>query len=272
MTNKKEELRQKLFTIIFKTSTPQGKKFDLYLLAFILLSLVVLMFESLPNLNPTFKLILYILEWLLSFIFLVEYILRVWVSPKPIKYIFSIWGVIDLLSVLPIFALAFSDTAHYFRIIRILRMIRLFRIFRINHFTREAYSLYHSLVASIYKISVFMFFVVILAIIMGGLMFMVEGQKNGFNSIPESIYWAVVTLTTVGFGDITPKTDLGKFLAMIMMLLGYAIIAVPTGIVSVEMFRQRGKEMFRNKKTCDRCLATNDDDANFCKKCGQEIA
>jgi voltage-gated potassium channel len=266
----REALRKRLYTTIFETSTPQGKKFDIYLLALILISLFVLMVESLPKLSGTARLIFYIIEWVLSITFLLEYIIRIWVSPKPMKYILSAWGIVDLLSILPIFLLAFSNSAQYFRIIRILRMIRIFRIFRINHFTREAYSLYHSLVASIYKISVFMFFVVILAIIMGGLMFMVEGKENGFDSVPESIYWAIVTLTTVGFGDITPNTDLGKFFASIMMLLGYAIIAVPTGIVSVEMFRQRGMEK-EPRIRCHKCESMNDSDSIYCKHCGNNL-
>lgn len=260
-----------MHTIMFETSTPQGKRFDLYLLALILFSLLILMIESLPHLSRTTYLIFYICEWILSIIFVAEYVLRIYVSPKPIKYILSAWGIIDLLSILPVLLLAFTDSAHYFRIIRLLRIIRIFKIFRINKFTREAYSLYHSLVASIYKISVFMFFVVLLAIIMGGLMFMLEGEESGFDSIPESIYWAIVTITTVGFGDITPNTDVGKFLASLMMLLGYAIIAVPTGIVSVEMYRQREKEKTA-MRTCPGCHYRNDDNAVYCNQCGKRLS
>lgn len=271
---KREAFKKKMYTIIFETSTPQGKRFDLSLLALIIFSLLILMIESLPDLSKTTQLIFYILEWILSLIFVIEYLLRIYVSPKPMKYVLSAWGVIDLLSILPVLLLAFTDSAHYFRIIRILRLIRIFKIFRINRFTREAYSLYNSLVASVYKISVFMFFVVILAVIMGGLMFMVEGHENGFDSIPESIYWAIVTITTVGFGDITPNTDVGKFLSSIMMLLGYAIIAVPTGIVSVELFRQ--KEIERdlkkdNKKKCTECESVNSWNAVYCNQCGAKI-
>lgn len=269
----REEFKKQMYNIMFETSTPQGKRFDLYLLVLILFSLIILMIESLPNLSRTTYLIFYVCEWILSIIFVAEYLLRIYVSPKPIKYILSPWGIIDLLSILPVLLLAFTDSIHYFRIIRLLRVIRIFKIFRINKFTREAYSLYHSLVASIYKISVFMFFVVILAIIMGGLMFMVEGKESGFDSIPESIYWAIVTITTVGFGDITPITDLGKFIASIMMLLGYAIIAVPTGIVSVEMFRQREKDIAEKAGSlkCSKCGNNNDYNALFCNQCGKEL-
>jgi voltage-gated potassium channel len=271
---KREEFKKKAYTIMFEASTRQGKRFDLYLLALILFSLVILMIESLPNLSRTTSLIFYICEWILSVIFIVEYVFRIYVSPKPIKYVLSAWGIIDLLSILPVLLLAFTDSAHYFRIIRLLRVIRIFKIFRINKFTLEAYSLYNSLVASIYKISVFMFFVVILSFIMGGLMFMVEGHENGFDSIPESIYWAIVTITTVGFGDITPNTDIGKFLASLMMLLGYAIIAVPTGIVSVEMFRQREieKEAKKDhKKQCSDCQSINSWNAVYCNQCGKRL-
>lgn len=272
---KREEFKKKAYTIMFETSTRQGKRFDLYLLALILFSLMILMIESLPHLSRTTYLVFYICEWVLSVIFVVEYCFRIYVSPKPLKYILSAWGIIDLLSILPVLLLAFTDSVHYFRIIRLLRVIRIFKIFRINKFTREAYSLYNSLVASVYKISVFMFFVVLLAVIMGGLMFMFEGgKKGGFDSVPESIYWAIVTITTVGFGDITPVTDVGKFLASLMMLLGYAIIAVPTGIVSVEMFRQREieREIKKdNKKQCSRCESINSWNAVYCNQCGQQL-
>lgn len=268
--HKKEDFKKRMYTIMFETSTPQGKRFDVYLLGLILFSLLILMIESLPHLSKTAYLVLYICEWILSIIFVAEYVLRIYVSPKPMKYILSAWGIIDLLSILPVLFLAFASSAHYFRIIRILRVIRIFKIFRINKFTREAYSLYHSLIASVYKISVFMFFVVILAIIMGGLMFMVEGEESGFDSIPKSIYWAIVTITTVGFGDITPNTDMGKFLASIMMLLGYAIIAVPTGIVSLEMYRQREKERTAGTK-CPDCKSRNDYSAVYCNQCGNKL-
>lgn len=271
---RREAFKRRMYTIMFETSTRQGKRFDLYLLALILFSLMILMIESLPNLSRTTFLVFYCCEWILSIIFVAEYLLRIYVSPKPLKYILSPWGIIDLLSILPVLLLAFTNSIHYFRIIRLLRIIRIFKIFRINKFTREAYSLYHSLIASIYKISVFMFFVVILAIIMGGLMFMVEGKESGFDSIPESIYWAIVTITTVGFGDITPISDLGKFIASIMMLLGYAIIAVPTGIVSVEMFRQREKDNAEKKisSTCSECEHENDFNALFCNQCGNKLS
>lgn len=271
-TSKDKSLfKQRLYIIMFEAKTTAGKKFDLYLMGLIVFSLFILMIESLPSLSPTTRLIFYIAEWVLSSIFFIEYLLRVYVSPKPLKYILSAWGIIDLLSVLPIFFLAFNNTAHYFRIIRILRLIRVFKIFRLSQFTKEAYSLYHSLVASLYKIAVFMFFVILIAIIMGGLMFIVEGGgENGFNSVPESIYWAIVTITTVGFGDIAPVTDFGKFLASIMMLLGYAIIAVPTGIVSMEMYKNQEKAN-NEIVSCPSCSNVNPKQANYCNHCGASI-
>lgn len=273
--SKRKTLREKLYTIIFETNTPQGKRFDLFLLAFIVFSILILFIESLPNLGPTVKLVFYIFEWILSSIFVIEYLLRIWVSPKPRDYILSAWGVIDLVAILPIFFLPFADTVHFFRIIRIVRLIRLFYIFKVNRFTKEAYSLYNSLKASIYKIAVFMFFVVILAVIMGGLMFVVEGgDDTGFRSVPQSIYWAIVTITTVGFGDITPVTDFGKFLASIMMLLGYAIIAVPTGIVTSELVRQRDVEREARRerlRICMACETINPKGSNFCSNCGKTL-
>lgn len=268
----RQAFKKEMYCIMFEASTPAGKKFDLYLMGLIIFSLLILMIESLPTLSPTTRLIFYILEWILSVIFLAEYLMRIYISSKPLKYILSPLGIVDLISVSPILLLAFTDYFHYLRIIRLVRLIRIFKIFKINKFTKEAYSLYHSLVASIYKISVFMFFVVMLSIIMGGLMFIFEGGKSGgFDSIPESIYWAIVTITTVGFGDITPVTDVGKFLASIMMLLGYAIIAVPTGIVSVEMFRQREKEMKQKTINCSNCSTENDSNALFCNQCGTKM-
>ncbi len=268
----RQAFKKEMHCIMFEASTPAGKKFDLYLMGLIIFSLLILMIESLPTLSPTTRLIFYILEWILSVIFLAEYLMRIYISSKPLKYILSPLGIVDLISVSPILLLAFTDYFHYLRIIRLVRLIRIFKIFKINKFTKEAYSLYHSLVASIYKISVFMFFVVMLSIIMGGLMFIFEGGKSGgFDSIPESIYWAIVTITTVGFGDITPVTDVGKFLASIMMLLGYAIIAVPTGIVSVEMFRQREKEVKQKTTNCSNCSAENDSNALFCNQCGNKM-
>lgn len=268
----RERFKRRLYITMFEAKTPAGRRFDLYLMGIILFSLLVLMIESLPSLSPTARFVFYIIEWILSVIFIIEYILRIYVSTKPFKYITSAWGVIDLLSILPVLFLAFYESTHYFRIIRILRLIRVFKVFRVNKFTKEAYSLYHSLVASVYKISVFMFFVILLAIISGGLMFIIEGNgENGFNSVPESIYWAIVTVTTVGFGDMAPSTDLGKFLASIMMLLGYAIIAVPTGIVSLEMFRYQEKEKTEDLVACPNCKSFNKNDAVYCNQCGGTI-
>ncbi|HUH51792.1 MAG TPA: ion transporter [Flavobacterium sp.] len=268
----KAQFKKKLHEIIFGTSTKQGRKFDIYLLWFILLSIFILIIESLPNLSETAKVVFYVLEVIVSVIFVTEYLLRIYISPKPLKYILSVWGIVDLLAILPVLLMPFTNHAHFFRIIRILRLIRVFKIFRINKFTREAYSLYNSLVSSIYKISVFMFFVVMLAVIMGGLMFMLEGETNyQLNSIPKSIYWAIVTITTVGFGDVTPITNLGKFFASIMMLLGYAIIAVPTGIVSLEMFRQSGKEAAKLRVKCPNCTHANEASAVYCSQCSNAI-
>lgn len=265
---RREAFKERIYSIMFETTTPQGKKFDLYLLGFILFSLLILMIESIPTLSEEAKSFFYYAELILSSIFTLEYLMRIYASPKKMRYILSVWGIIDLLAVLPILLIPFSSQVQYFRIIRILRLIRIFKIFRISKFTREAYSLYYSLTSSIYKIAVFMFFVLIISIIIGGLMFVVEGGHNeGFESIPKSIYWAIVTITTVGFGDVTPSSDLGKFFATIMMLLGYAIIAVPTGIVSMEMFRQLDKNLVK----CKECNHPNEPESAFCSACGTSI-
>lgn len=268
----REQFKKKWHDIIFSTSTKQGRRFDIYLLWFILFSIFLLIIESMPNLSDSARIIFYVLEVTVSIIFIIEYFFRIYISTRPLKYILSVWGIIDLLAILPVLLIPFTNQAYFFRIIRILRLIRIFKIFRINKFTREAYSLYNSLVSSVYKISVFMFFVVMLAVIMGGLMFMLEGGANEqLNSIPKSIYWAIVTITTVGFGDVTPITNLGKFFASIMMLLGYAIIAVPTGIVSLEMFRQSGKETAKKHLKCTVCNHTNEIAAIYCNQCSNKL-
>jgi len=261
--------KQKLYEIIFEADTPAGKLFDVSLLVVIVISVALVVLESVPNINQNYHQLLKVLEWIITLIFTIEYILRVVIVKKPLHYIFSFYGIIDLLSVLPTYLGFFIVGSHSLVVIRILRLLRIFRILKITRYTQAGRSLAKALWASRAKISVFIFFVIILVIIVGTLMYIVEGPEHGFTSIPQGIYWAIVTLTTVGYGDISPETPVGQFFASTVMIMGYAIIAVPTGIVTAEIINP-SKD--KNTQVCPHCLyPTHDDDAVFCKKCGSKI-
>ncbi|WP_346855472.1 ion transporter [uncultured Draconibacterium sp.] len=261
--------KQKIYEIIFEADTPEGKLFDVSLLIVILISVALVMLESVESIRASNRQLLRILEWIITAIFTVEYVLRVAIVKKPFRYIFSFYGIIDLLSVLPSFIGLVVVGSHSLVVIRILRLLRIFRILKLTRYTQAGRSLAKALWASRAKISVFIFFVIILVIIVGTVMYIVEGPEHGFTSIPRGIYWAIVTLTTVGYGDISPETPLGQFFASIVMIMGYAIIAVPTGIVTAEIINPT---IEKNTQVCPRCLhPTHDDDADFCKKCGTRI-
>lgn len=262
-------MKQRLHTIIFGTTTRAGKNFDLALLVAILLSVLVILFESVPEWRREYRDFLFYTEWFFTFVFTVEYVLRIWISPKPLKYILSWWGIIDLVSILPSFISPFISGYASLRAVRALRLLRIYRILKLSRFTSESQALAHSLKASYYRIMVFMIFVVLMMIMAGTVMYVLEGGKNGFDSIPASIYWAIVTTTTVGYGDITPATDLGKMLASVMMIMGYVIIAVPTGLITVEMSRYKadGKE----DNLCDNCEHDNPFGSVYCNQCGAEM-
>jgi voltage-gated potassium channel len=263
------DMKQKLHEIVFGTTTRGGRLFDLVLLFLILISVLIVMFESVPQWSAKYESALYYAEWGFTIIFTIEYLLRIVIAPKPMKYIFSWWGIIDLVSILPTFLTPFLSGYDSLRAIRALRLLRIFRILKLNRFTSESQALAHSLRASYYKIMVFMFFVLMMMILAGTLMYVVEGGENGFESIPASIYWAIVTTTTVGYGDITPATDFGKIVASVMMMVGYVIIAVPTGLISVEMSRYKsdGKE----DNLCDNCGHDNPFGSVYCNQCGKEM-
>lgn len=227
------------------------------------------MLESVPSYRIDYGEVLHLLEWVFTIIFTIEYILRIAVSQRPLKYIFSMWGIIDLLSILPTFISPFIAGYTSFRVVRALRLLRIFRVFKLSRFTSESQTLMRSLKASYYKIMVFLFFVIMMIVLAGTLMYVIEGGKNGFDSIPTSIYWAVVTVTTVGYGDIAPGTALGKMLASVMMILGYAIIAVPTGLISVEI--AKGKKEEEKENHCDNCGHNNRIGSIFCSQCGREM-
>lgn len=260
-------LKQRLHTIIFGTETKAGKRFDVILLWLILFSVIVVMLESIPKLHQNyFDEFLYV-ECFFTILFTLEYFLRIYSSPKPLKYIFSFWGIIDFLAFIPTYISMVVTGYNYLLIVRILRTIRIFKILKLPKFYSESLNLLQALKNSRYKITVFFFVVITIVTVVGTLMYVVEGGENGYNSIPQSIYWAIVTITTVGYGDIVPQTVLGKFISSISMIIGYAIIAVPTGIVTVEVSKLK---MGENKK-CPNCLKETIKAANFCQNCGQNL-
>lgn len=261
--------RKHIFRIIYRSDTPMGKLFDLILLAFILLSTFIVMMESVPYLDKRYHNLFIILEWIISIFFTAEYILRIMTIRNKRSYIFSFFGLIDLLAIIPFYLSLIFPVTKFFLIIRMLRMLRIFRILNLMDFMNDGYLIVRALKHSSRKIYIFLLFLIILSVIVGSLMYMVEGHKEGFESIPQSIYWAVVTVTTVGYGDVSPTTPLGKFFSILLMLAGYSIIAVPTGIVTAEMRNKRQNL----EKVCQRCMNDDiDDDANYCKRCGENLA
>lgn len=258
--------RERLHQIVFGADTKAGKLFDIVLLWLIVASVVVVILESMPELNRPYSELFFKIELILTVLFTFEYLLRIFVSPKPLAYMRSYLGIIDLLGILPFYLSFFFEGYHYFVVFRLLRMLRVFRILRLFRFIQESEHLFRALRASIYKIAVFISFVLTLVVLLGTLMYVVEGPENGFTSIPESIYWTIVTITTVGYGDITPKTGTGKWIASLIMLCGYAIIAVPTGIVTVALSRTNKSDKDR---TCNRCGLQSPADARYCMHCGE---
>ena len=262
-------MRQRLHEVIFGTTTRAGRNFDIILLFIILASVLVIMFESVPSWRDVYETELYYLEWGFTILFTIEYILRIIISPRPLRYIASWWGIIDLVSIIPTFISPFVSGYTSLRVVRALRLLRIFRILKLSRFTSESQALAYSLKASYYKIMVFLFFVVMMMILAGTVMYVIEGGENGFESIPESIYWAIVTTTTVGYGDIAPGTPVGKMLASVMMIMGYAIIAVPTGLISVEM--SRFKRSPEHNNPCPTCDNDNPFGSVYCNQCGSEM-
>ncbi|MBW3521896.1 MULTISPECIES: ion transporter [unclassified Chryseobacterium] len=258
-----------LYRIIYRADTKLGKLFDIALLSLILVSTFIIMMESVPKLDKKYHVYFIVSEWIISVIFTAEYWARISVLKNKKNYIFSFFGIIDFLSLVPFYLSFFFPVTKYFLIFRMLRMLRVFRVFNLLDFMNDGTVILRALKNSSRKIYIFLLFLIIFSVIVGSLMFMVEGGRPGFETIPQSIYWAVVTVTTVGYGDVSPITPTGKFFAVILMLAGYSIIAVPTGIVTAEM---------RNKRQnleliCDRCGNEDiDDDARYCKQCGKKLA
>ncbi len=275
--------REKVFDVIFGYESRAGKLFDLVLIILIVSSVTAVLLDSVQSFHQRFGEALYILEWFFTILFTIEYALRLYSCEDKRRYIFSFYGLIDLVSILPTYIAFLFPSAVYLAVIRIMRVLRIFRILKLFRYMGEANLLYSALVQARRKIIVFLFSVVALVIIFGALMFIIEGPEHGFNSIPTSIYWAIVTITTVGYGDISPQTSLGQFVAALAMISGYAIIAVPTGIIGAELMQEvqrradanpvsKGSSNGDKARVCSNCNAEKHDlDALFCKYCGTLI-
>lgn len=262
--------RKRLYIIIFEADTPAGKTFDIILLVAILLSVLIVMLESVSSFANYFEREIWGIEWFFTLIFTLEYLLRLFSSPRPLRYALSFFGIVDLLSILPSYLGLFISGTHYLVVIRSLRLLRVFRILKLSRYLGEAQILGMAVRHSMEKITVFLGVVVTAVLIIGTTMHLIEGPENGFTNIPTSVYWAVVTLTTVGYGDIAPQTPLGKGLATLVMVLGYGVIAVPTGIVTHEI-GQAQKEK-KSGKYCPQCgLDKHEEDALHCKHCGHPV-
>lgn len=261
--------RRKLHEIIFEADTKAGKLFDIILLVSILLSVLVVILDSVSSLNQKFGEHFFYLEWFFTILFSIEYILRLYCVGRPLMYARSFYGIVDLISILPTYLSLFLPGGEIFLTIRLLRMLRVFRILKFVQYIGAADHLVDALKASRKRIAVFVFTILIIVVIVGSLMYAIEGAKNGFTNIPRSIYWAIVTLTTVGYGDISPQTGIGQFLASIIMILGYGIIAVPTGIITSEMTRRIKTP---TTQSCPSCSAEGHEaDASHCKYCGEPL-
>lgn len=261
----KKSFKYNVHEIIFEADTPKGKLFDVVLLWSILLSVIVVMLESVESLKMTYGEYFTAIEWGFTILFSIEYLARIYSIKKPLSYVFSFYGIVDLLSLIPTFLSFFIVGSHSLSVIRTLRLLRIFRVLKLGRFLNEAKGLNKALAASKHKIIVFLFAVMSVTTILGTVMYLIEGKESGFTSIPTSIYWAIVTLTTVGYGDIAPATVLGQTIASLIMIIGYGIIAVPTGIVGVELSKE-GKVSTQSCPSCS--LEGHEFDAKFCKHCG----
>lgn len=269
MNKDESSWKHKLYTIIFEAETPAGKNFDIALLWAIIFSIIVVCLESVKSLSFQYGTYFEYLEWFFTGLFTIEYALRVLCLKRPLKYIFSFYGLVDLLATLPSYFSLYFHGAQSLLVIRAIRLLRVFRLLKLTRFVGEADVLSKALLAGRHKITVFLLTVVTIALLAGSIMHLVEGADNGFTSIPKSMYWAIVTMTTVGYGDLAPQTDLGKALASFLMIMGYGIIAVPTGIVSVEMAKASTNT---NTKVCKDCFSeSHRQEAKYCWSCGSEL-
>ncbi len=270
-TTSRSNWQSRLHETIYESNTAAGKAFDISLLILILGSIIVVMLDSVDAFHRKYGETFYAIEWIFTGLFTLEYFLRLICIRQPLKYVFSFLGMIDLLAIIPSYLSIFFVGAQSLLVLRALRLLRIFRIFKLTHFVSEMRFLRVAIYNSLRKISIFILFVITVTVIMGSIMYLVEDAEDGFTSIPQSIYWAIVTITTVGYGDISPATALGKFIASMIMLLGYGIIAVPTGIVTTEL-ALAAKTRTHGQETCPSCgREGHDEDADFCKYCGTKL-
>jgi len=264
-------LKQNIKTIIFGTDTRVGKLFDEILIIVIILSIITVLLDSVSEYRQQYGQILNFAEWIFTIMFTIEYSMRIYCIKRPLSYVFSFYGIIDLLSVIPTYLSVLLPGTEVLSVIRILRVLRIFRVLKLVQYMGEAKHLREALIASKTKIFIFLFSVMNIVVILGSIMYLIEGEAAGYTSIPKSIYWAIVTLTTVGYGDIHPLTSLGQAISAVIMLIGYSIIAVPTGIVTTELHFSKSKN--ENKIECIVCEKIDlDEDSLFCNKCGSKIA
>ncbi|MEM8999958.1 MAG: ion transporter [Bacteroidota bacterium] len=264
--------RSLLHEVIYGTHTPAGKLFDIILLIVIVYSIIVVMLESVPRFDIKYHRFLNISEWVVTILFTIEYLLRIICVKKPRKYIFSFFGIVDLLSTIPKYLSFFVVGSQFISAFRALRLLRIFRILKLVRYVGESNNLLRALRASRAKIFIFVFFVLVISVLLGTIMYLIEGPEHGFNSIPHSVYWTIVTLTTVGYGDISPETGVGQFIATLIMIIGYGIIAVPTGIVTAEYTTNSKRKEEANGRSCMNCASEIfRDDANYCRKCGCKL-
>lgn len=266
-------LKQRLFIIIFGTDTKAGKLFDVLLIILIALSVLAVMLESVDFINNKFGTFLYTFEWIITITFTLEYIARIWVVRNTRRYIYSFFGIIDFLSIVPTYLSLVVVGTQTLAILRVIRLLRIFRVLRLTTFVSEGSLLITSLAKSRHRISVFFMGVLIVVILAGSVMYLIEGPEYGFKSIPLSIYWAIVTMTTVGFGDIYPQTVAGQFVASFIMLLGYSVIAIPTGIIGAEVIANAANQKEdQSIKPCPNCHETHHiEGAEYCHKCGKAL-
>ena len=272
MDDKPQEnaIKLKIREIIFGTSTPAGKAFDVVLIVAIIASVIAIMLDSVEGVSQRYHHLLLQIEWFFTIVFTIEYFLRIYSSPHPTRYMRSFFGIIDLLAILPTYLSLFAPSLNYLMVIRMLRVLRIFRILKLMRYLNEVSVLLRAIRSSSRKIFVFFVMVFTVTCIFGTIMYLIEGPQHGFTSIPKSIYWAIVTITTVGYGDIAPQTILGQGLAAMVMMTGYAIIAVPTGIISAEIYRDmKAQRDFRECLSCRR--SGHEQDADFCRFCGFEL-
>jgi voltage-gated potassium channel len=263
--------RARLHEIVFEADTPQGRIFDVLLIVVILLSVATVMIDSSRAASNRYADALRVAEWGFTVVFTIEYVVRLLAVRRPLRYALSFWGIVDLLALLPSYVSLLLPTGRYLLVVRVLRLLRIFRVLKLGKFLSEGAIISQALRASRHKISVFLTAVIALVVLIGAVMYVVEGEANGFTSIPTSMYWAVVTLTTVGYGDLAPQTALGKLLASVVMIMGYGIIAVPTGIVTSELALAT-RDAGLKELACHACGAGGHlDDANFCRKCGAAL-